>query len=119
MGLASGGGSILGKMLGRNDFAMAKAYGMPEGIYVFKIVEGGAASRSDLRERDIITKFDGQTVKTGEELQKMLTYYRGGETVTLTVQSLEGGKYVERQVEVTLGLREETRNMSQSSTEQG
>ena len=27
MGLASGGGIILGKMLGRNDFAMAKAYG--------------------------------------------------------------------------------------------
>ncbi|MBO6270358.1 MAG: trypsin-like peptidase domain-containing protein, partial [Clostridium sp.] len=109
----------IGIQLQNIDSTMAKAYGMPEGIYVFKIVEGGAASRSDLRERDIITKFDGQTVKTGEELQKMLTYYRGGETVTLTVQSLEGGKYVERQVEVTLGLREETRNMSQSSTEQG
>ena len=109
----------IGTQLQNIDSTMAKAYGMPEGIYVIKIVEGGAASRSDLRERDIITKFDGQTVKTGEELQKMLTYYRGGETVTLTVQSLEGGKYVERQVEVTLGLREETRNMSQSSTEQG
>ena len=109
----------IGIQLQNIDSTMAKAYGMPEGIYVFKIVEGGAASRSDLRERDIITKFDGQTVKTGEELQKMLTYYRGGETVTLTVQSLEGGKYVERQVEVTLGLREETQNMSQSSTEQG
>ena len=109
----------IGIQLQNIDSTMAKAYGMPEGIYVFKIVEGGAASRSDLRERDIITKFDGQTVKTGEELQKMLTYYRGGETVTLTVQSLEDGKYVERQVEVTLGLREETRNMSQSSTEQG
>ncbi len=109
----------IGIQLQNIDSTMAKAYGMPEGIYVFKIVEGGAASHSDLRERDIITKFDGQTVKTGEELQKMLTYYRGGETVTLTVQSLEGGKYVERQVEVTLGLREETRNMSQSSTEQG
>ena len=109
----------IGIQLQNIDSTMAKAYGMPEGIYVIKIVEGGAASRSDLRERDIITKFDGQTVKTGEELQKMLTYYRGGETVTLTVQSLEGGKYVERQVEVTLGLREETRNMSQSSTEQG
>ena len=109
----------IGIQLQNIDSTMAKAYGMPEGIYVFKIVEGGAASHSDLRERDIITKFDGQTVKTGEELQKMLTYYRGGETVTLTVQSLEGGKYVERQVEVTLGLREETQNMSQSSTEQG
>ena len=107
----------IGIQLQNIDSTMAKAYGMPEGIYVFKIVEGGAASKSDLRERDIITKFDGQSVKTGEELQKMLTYYRGGETVTLTVQSLEDGKYVERQVDVTLGLREDAQNMSQSSTE--
>ncbi|MCR5369590.1 MAG: trypsin-like peptidase domain-containing protein [Clostridium sp.] len=107
----------IGIQLQNIDSAMAKAYGMPEGIYVFKIVEGGAASKSDLRERDIITKFDGETVKTGEALQKMLTYYRGGETVTLTVQTLQDGKYVERQVDVTLGFRAETQNMSQSSNE--
>ena len=110
----------VGRLVGRKAAALGmKVKAIDPFLPDEKIVEGGAASRSDLRERDIITKFDGQTVKTGEELQKMLTYYRGGETVTLTVQSLEGGKYVERQVEVTLGLREETQNMSQSSTEQG
>ena len=40
-----------------------------------------------------------------EELQKLLTYYEGGETVTLTVQSLENGEYVERQVEITLDYK--------------
>ena len=44
---------------------MAKAYGMPEGIYVYKIVEGLAADGSGLRERDIITKVNGETVKNG------------------------------------------------------
>ncbi len=97
----------LGIQLQNIDSRMAEAYGMPEGIYVYKIVEGGAASKSDLKERDIITKFDGERVKTGDELQKMLTYYKGGTTVTLTVETLENGAYVEREVEITLGYKSE------------
>lgn len=97
----------LGIQLQNIDSKMSQAYGMPRGIYVYKIVEGGAAANSDLRERDIITKFDGETVKNGEDLQQLLTYYKGGTTVTLTVQSLENGEYVERQVEVTLGFRKD------------
>ena len=98
----------LGIQLQNIDSRMAKAYGMPEGIYVYKIVEGGAAANSDLRERDIITKFDGETVRTGDELQKMLTYYKGGTSVTLTVQSLENGSYVERQIPITLGYKKDS-----------
>lgn len=79
----------LGIQLQNIDSQMAQAYGMPEGIYVYKIVAGGAASRSDLRERDIITKFDGEKVKNGDDLKKLLTYYKAGSTVTMTVQSLE------------------------------
>lgn len=55
---------------------------------------------------DIITKFDGEKVKNGDDLKKMLTYYKAGSTVTMTVQSLENGKYVERNVQITLGLQE-------------
>lgn len=89
------------------DENAANMYGMPKGIYVYKIVEGGAAANSDLREKDIITKFDGQTVRTMADLKEMLTYYEGGDTVTLTVQSLENGQYVERKVDVTLGFKPE------------
>lgn len=85
------------------DESAATMYGMPKGIYIFRIVEGGAAASSDLREKDIITKFDGQTVRTMEDLKRMLTYYEGGSTVVLTVQSLEDGSYVERKVDVVLG----------------
>lgn len=87
------------------DETAASMYGMPRGIYVYKIVEDSAASKSDLREKDIITKFDGQTVRTMADLKDMLTYYKGGDTVNLTVQSLENGQYIERTVEITLGTK--------------
>lgn len=87
------------------DEETAKKLDMPTGIFVYKIVEGGAASKTDLREKDIITKFDDQTVKTMANLQDMLRYYEEGETVNLTVKSLENGTYVERVVAVTLGAK--------------
>ncbi len=87
------------------DANASKEYGMPVGIYVYKIVPGGAAANSDLKEKDIITKFDGQSVTNMEELKQMLTYYEGGSTVDLTVQSLVNGAYVEHDVQITLGTK--------------
>ena len=87
------------------DDNAASMYGMPKGIYVYKIVENGAASKSELKEKDIITKFDGQSVRTMADLKDLLKYYRSGETVELTVQSLENGEYQERTVSITLGTK--------------
>ncbi|MCI9162054.1 MAG: trypsin-like serine protease [Lachnospiraceae bacterium] len=92
------------------DDTTAAMYGMPRGVYVYKIVDGGAAAASDLREKDIITKFDGQAIRSMADLQKMLTYYEGDSTVDLTVQSLENGEYVERTVKITLGFRPKEEN---------
>ena len=55
-----------------------------------------------MNEKDIITKFDGQSVKNMAELQEVLKSYEVGEQVNLTVQSLKDGQYVERKVAVTL-----------------
>ncbi len=85
------------------DDSMARQLGMPSGVFVSGIVEGGAASKTDLREKDIITKFDDQTVRSMASLQELLKYYKEGETVNLTVQSLKDGEYVERTIEITLG----------------
>lgn len=95
----------LGIMVQNIDSTTAQLYGMPEGVYVYKITEDSAASESDLREKDIITKFDGETVKTNADLTKLLAYYKAGTEVTLTVQSLENGTYVEREVTLTLKNR--------------
>lgn len=83
----------------------ANELGMPKGVFVFKIMEDGAAASSDLREKDIITKFDDQSVRTMTDLQQLLSYYQGGDTVNLTVQSQDNGSYVERVVEITLGYK--------------
>ncbi|MDR1764595.1 MAG: trypsin-like peptidase domain-containing protein [Lachnospiraceae bacterium] len=90
--------------------AYAQELGMPRGVYVFTIVEDGPASKSDLREKDIITKFDGQSVRGMSDLQNMLTYYEGGTEVTLTIERQEGGEYVEMDITVTLGTRPQEMN---------
>ena len=80
----------------------AKTFDMPKGVYVYKLLEDGAAAQTDLREKDIITKVDGQSVHNMTELQELLAYYAAGDEVELTVQTQEDGKYVERKVVVTL-----------------
>ena len=92
----------LGIQLQNIDESMAKMYGMPQGVYVYKIMDDSAAAGSDLREKDIITKLDGEKISNYADLAKLLTYYKSGDTVTLTVQSLVDGSYQERDVQVTL-----------------
>lgn len=87
------------------DDSMVKQLDMPAGVFVYAIIDGGAAADSDLREKDVITKFDGQSVRSMAALQDLLRRYEAGETVEVTVQSLENGKYVERTVSITLGQK--------------
>ena len=58
------------------DEEAANSFGMPRGVYIYKILDDGAAAVSDLREKDIITKVDGQSVKTMPQLQELLACYR-------------------------------------------
>lgn len=92
----------LGIQIQNINSATSQMYGMPEGVYVYKITENSAAANSDLREKDIITKFDGETVHSYADLTELLTYYKAGSTVTRTVQRLENGEYTEKEVEITL-----------------
>ncbi|MBE6891529.1 MAG: PDZ domain-containing protein [Ruminococcaceae bacterium] len=55
------------------------------GVVVAEIVPGGAASKSDLKVNDIITKIDGVRVKTIEELITRLGGYKAGDTVELSI----------------------------------
>ena len=84
------------------DEDAAAAFGMPKGVYVYKILKDGAAADSQLREKDIITKLDGMTVKSMQELQKFLKGYEAGKTIELLVQRQEDGQYKEIQIPVTL-----------------
>ena len=88
------------------DESMVKQLDMPAGVFVYAIIDNGAAADSDLREKDVITKFDGQNIRSMAALQDLLKRYKAGETIEITVQSLENGKYVERTVTITLGKKE-------------
>ncbi len=92
------------------DSTMEQQFGIPAGVYIVRIVEGGAASKTDLREKDVLVKFDGQTIRTYSSLQDLLKYYKKGETVEIVVKSLENGEYVERTITITLGGRETVNN---------
>ena len=82
-------------------------YGIPGGVYVAQILEGGAAESSDLQKGDVITGINGTDVNSMENLKKQLQYYEAGTEVTLTVQRQgENGEYSEMQVTLTLGSQE-------------
>lgn len=82
---------------------IAKAYNMPEGIYLYQVVKGSPAEDAGLRQGDIITKFDKQTVKSMSELKQQLAYYKAGEKVKITFERLDSKGYEEHTVEVELG----------------
>lgn len=84
------------------DSATAEAYGMVEGVYVYKIVEGSAAANSELQEKDIIVKFDDQSVTSLDDMQELLNRYAAGETINLTVKRPYGSNYEDVTVSITL-----------------
>lgn len=86
------------------DSSIAEAYNMPQGIYIYKILKGDGIDNSALQEKDIITKFDGQGVRSLEDLVSLISGYKAGEKVEVTVKRLSAkGQYEEKTVEVTLG----------------
>lgn len=82
-----------------------EAYGMPKGVYIAQVVDGGAAEAAGIKKGDIITKFDGSSVSSMQSLQDTLQYYAAGSTVTITVQTAQDGEYQERDITVTLGRK--------------
>lgn len=84
---------------------VSQMYGMPKGIYVAQVYEGTAAANAGLVKGDIITKFDGSTVSSMEDLQKMMQYYAAGTQVDITIQQGSPSGYQEKTVTVTLGAK--------------
>ncbi len=80
-------------------------YNVPAGIYLTQVAEDSPAAKAGLQVGDIITAFDDVQVITMDELKDRLQYYKGGETVEMTVQSAANGAYTEKTVSITLGLK--------------
>lgn len=84
---------------------VTQLYSVPAGVYVSQVAEGSPAEEAGLRKGDIITAFDDVAVTSMEGLRDRLQYYRGGETVEMTIQTAESGAYTEKTISITLGLK--------------
>lgn len=89
-----------------SSMASQQAVRPPLGIYVAGVVNEGPADLAGLKRGDVITKFEGNSIATMEELQKYLAAYPAGTTIQLTYERLENGEYVEYECEVVLQKKE-------------
>ena len=78
-------------------------YGVPEGVLVSEVTDGGAADKAGIKEKSIITEFDGKRVRSIDELVSRLEYYEPGEEVEVTLEVADGDSYKEKKITVTLG----------------
>ena len=89
-----------------SSMAAQQAIRPPVGVYIAGIIKGGPADAAGLKRGDIITKFEGSSIATMEELQEYLAAYPAGTTVALTYERLEDGEYVEYECQVLLQNKE-------------
>lgn len=80
---------------------IAKANNLPLGVYVQKVIDGGAADKGGIKAGDVIVKFDGKDVKSIDEINELRDKRKVGDKVEV-VLSRNGNK-----VTVTIELQEE------------
>ena len=82
-----------------------EAYGLPAGVYVTQVFEGTGAANAGLVKGDIIVEFDGEKVRTMDELSALLECYEKGSTVEIKIMQGSPSGYQEKTITVTLGGR--------------
>ena len=95
----------IGVNIGEVNDALAKSVGLdrPRGIIIQGIVEGGAASDTDLKSGDIILSVDGKELNKPNELQSYVASKSAGTSISLKI--FRDGKEVDRKI--TLKSRDE------------
>ena len=97
----------LGVVLSNLTTEAIQMYDMPEGAFVRGVEEKSPAEKGGICKGDIIVKFDGQSVTSGDDLLEKLQYYKSGEKIEAVVARATDGEYQESTVEITLGSRSE------------
>ena len=94
--------------------SVASAYNMPQGVYVYQVVSGSPAEKAGLRQGDIITEFDGQTITGMTQLKQLIASHKSGDEVKMTMERLGNG-YKEKSITVTLAAQSDF--LSESSSD--
>jgi serine protease Do len=84
----------------------SQMYDMPEGVGITSVVKGGPAEQGGLQKGDIIIKVAGTTVSNFDDLQNELSYHKSGESIEITYERADNGKYKENTANVTLGTKD-------------
>ncbi len=77
---------------------ISKEYNIPVGVYISQIKEFSAAEKAGIIPGDIIVKFDGQKIKTVEELNKLKGTHKAGDVVK--IELVRNGKTIK--IDLTL-----------------
>lgn len=85
-------GSVQRAMLGVSivgvDAEVAERYKLEkiEGIYIAEVTDDGAAREAGIKSGDVILGIQGKSVNSNAELQEVLSQYRPGDVIKLTVK---------------------------------
>lgn len=77
----------------------ASNYNIPQGIYVQSIVSGGPCDGTSLKEGDIITEVDGETITSFADVYAILESHKPGDKIKVKYYSSSSG---DGEVEITL-----------------
>ena len=78
-------------------------YGIPQGVFVSEVTEGGPADDAGITKNMVITEFDGKTITSIDQLVELLQYYEPKEKIDVTVAVLDGNEYKKKTLTVKLG----------------
>lgn len=92
-------------------------YGIPQGVFVSKVTEGGPADDAGITKNMVITEFDGKTITSIDQLVELLQYYEPKEKIDVTVAVLDGNEYKEKTLTVKLGKDDSSSKDSKDSSE--
>jgi len=101
---------------------IANYYNWPQGIYVKSFTENSAAEAAGIQIGDIITAINGTTVLEADKMIALVTSYRYGTDVEVTVQRKVDGEWTELTFTVTLTqnsqyTQQETEETPETDTE--
>lgn len=86
-----------------------KMYGVPDGVYVYKVSKDSPAEKAGIKEGDIITKINDVTVTSQSATSDKVNSYRAGTEITVSLYRKSGSNngYEPMDVKVTLCTAED------------
>lgn len=85
----------LGVTAGTINQQMAQQTGLTEGVYIYAVQDGSAASKAGLKVGDVVIKIDDTKISSMEDLTAAKKSYSAGDTATFTISRSGQTKTVE------------------------